>query len=278
MAGNGYVRKVFDPASSEPFKISRSKIDLFMECPRCAYLDMRLGVSRVSGPSFTLNNAVDELLKREFDTHRAKGTVHPLAKEYGVDAVPFDDPRMAEWRDALRRGIQFHHKKTNLIVRGGVDDIWVNSKGELIVVDYKATSKKEGPRATEDLYDSYKRQVEIYQWLFRQNGFKVSDIAYFVYVNGRADAKAFDGKLEFDVVLIPYKGNDGWVEKAVVDLHSLLMSETVPKVGRAFSGGPCDYCTYREAAGKSLLAQHAATKKPIAKKAKGGETGTHSMF
>lgn len=191
-----WARKTFDPTSSETFKLSRSKIDLFMECPRCAYLDMRLGVPRVSGPSFTLNNAVDELFKREFDTHRVKGTVHPLAKQYGVDAVPLDDPRMEEWRDALRRGISTHHKKTNLTIRGGIDDVWKNTDGELIIVDYKATSKKEGPSTTDDLYDSYKRQIEIYQWLFRQNEFKVSNIGYFVYANGKSDAKAFDGKLE----------------------------------------------------------------------------------
>lgn len=275
----GYVRKVFEPGSREPFKLSRSKIDLFMECPRCAYLDMRLGVSRVSGPSFTLNNAVDELLKREFDVHRAEGTAHPLAKEYGVDAVPLDDPRMEEWRDALRRGIQYHDQKTNLILRGGVDDVWVNPQGELIIVDYKATSKKEGPSRTEDLYDSYKRQVEIYQWLFRKNGFTVSDVAYFVYVNGRSDAKAFDGKLEFDVVLIPYKGNDAWIDKAVADLHAMLMSDEIPKVGKAFNGGPCDFCTYREAAGKALLAQHAMTKAPPKKPTKkDGGAATSSMF
>lgn len=253
----GYVRKVFDPTSSEPFKVSRSKIDLYSDCPRCAYLDMRLGVSRVSGPSFTLNNAVDELLKREFDVHRANGSQHPLLKTYGVDAVPFNDPRMDEWRDALRRGIQYHHKATNLIVRGGIDDVWVNPQGELLIADYKATSKKEGPATTDDLYDSYKRQIEIYQWLFRMNGFKVSPVGYFVYVNGKSDAEAFDGKLEFDVKLIAYTGNDNWVEKAVIDMHAMLMQEEIPKVGKAFSGGPCDYCTYRENAGKALAAQHA---------------------
>src|SRR5512141_730778 len=94
-------QSTFDPSSAEPFRISRSKIDLFSECPRCAYLDMRLGVKRPSMPAFTLNNAVDELLKREFDIHRAKGTKHPLVEKYGLDAVPLVDERMDEWRDAL---------------------------------------------------------------------------------------------------------------------------------------------------------------------------------
>ena len=222
-------------------------------------------MARVSGPSFTLNNAVDELLKREFDTHRANGTQHPLAKQYGVDAVPFQDDRMEEWRDALRRGIMYHHKETNLILRGGVDDVWVGKDGELMIVDYKATSKKEGPSTEDDLYPSYKRQLEIYQWLFANNGFKVSKTAYFVYVNGKSDMAAFDGKLEFDVVLIPYKGDHSWVEKAVIDMKAMLMSDVIPPVGTAFNGGPCDFCTYREKAGKALQAAHAAQKGKVKK-------------
>jgi hypothetical protein len=30
-----------------------------------------------------LNIAVDELLKKEFDLHRAEGTKHPLMEQYG---------------------------------------------------------------------------------------------------------------------------------------------------------------------------------------------------
>jgi len=242
----------FSPSSNEPFKISRSKLDLFTECPRCAYLELRLGVKRPSTPAFTLNNAVDELLKREFDIHRANGSKHPLLERYGLDAVPLDDERMDEWRDALRRGISYLHAPTNIQLRGGIDDVWVNPLGEFIIVDYKATSKKEGPNKEEDLYDSYKRQMEIYQWLFRRNGFSVSRTGYFVYVNGRSDAEAFDGKLEFDIELIPYTGSDAWVEPALFDLKKMLMSDEIPPTGTSFGGGPCEYCTYRENAGKLL--------------------------
>lgn len=240
--------------------MSRSKLDLFTECPRCAYLDMRLGVKRPSMPSFTLNNAVDELLKREFDIHRAKGSKHPLMEKYGLDAVPLADERLEEWRDALRRGISYLHEPTNLLIRGGIDDVWVNPEGELIIVDYKATSKKIGPNSEDDLYDSYKRQLEIYQWLFRRNGFTVSPTVYFVYVNGRADRAAFDGKLDFDVELIPYSGSDGWVEPAIFGLKDMLMSEEIPPIGTSFGGGPCEYCSYRESAGKILRALHSKNK------------------
>jgi len=44
-------------------------------------------------------------------------------------------------------------------------------------------------------------------YCFAQNGFRVSATGYFVYCNGKTDRHAFDGKLEFDVVLLPYTGN-----------------------------------------------------------------------
>ncbi|HVW82750.1 MAG TPA: PD-(D/E)XK nuclease family protein [Candidatus Paceibacterota bacterium] len=253
----------YQPGQRAPFVLSRSKLDLFCECPRCAYLDLRLGVRRVSGPSFTLNNAVDELLKREFDAHRAQGTRHPLCAAYGIDAIPLADERMEEWRDALRRGIKHHHAPTNLTLRGGVDDIWQEPRtGALIVVDYKATSKKIGPASENDLYDSYKRQMEIYQWLFRANGFPVSPTGYFVYVNGKSDAEAFDAKLEFDVKLIPYAGSDAWVEPKLHALKEMLESDEIPAIGTTYDGSkPCDYCTYRENAGKALRKAHKAAKK-----------------
>lgn len=252
MAFPSRQKRGFDPRSREPFRLSRSKIELFLECPRCFYLDQRLSVRRPDTYPLTLNNAVDELLKREFDIHRAAGSRHPLMKRYGVDAVPYADKRLDEWRDSLRRGIAYRHEPSGLIVRGGVDDVWVNPKGELIVVDYKATSKKTKISIDAEWQRSYKRQMEIYQWLFRKNGFAVSDTGYFVYVNGRSDAEAFDGKLEFDVSLIPYTGSHGWIEPTLVEIRKCLAADAIPP-----SGERCEYCPYREAAGKALLAMHA---------------------
>src|SRR3990167_3167712 len=122
------------------FRLSRSKISLFLECRRCFYIDNKLGTARPPGYPFNLNSAVDALLKKEFDAHRAEKTPHPLMDAYKLDAVPFAHAKMDEWRDALRGGV-VHAHSTGLTVCGGVDDIWVTPHEELIVVDYKATSK-----------------------------------------------------------------------------------------------------------------------------------------
>ena len=233
------ARGLYEPNSAEPFKLSRSKIDLFFECPRCFYYDRRLGIGRPPGFPFSLNSAVDHLLKLEFDIHRAKGTKHPLIEKYGVDAVPVAHKDLDKWR-ANFTGIQFLHKPTNLLITGAIDDLWQNSKGEYIIVDYKATSKEGEIKELDKAWqDGYKRQREIYQWLFRQSGFKVADTGYFVYCNGDKDKKAFDAKLEFNITLIPYKGNDSWVEEIIVEAHKCLNGDKIPE-----ADPDCDYCNY----------------------------------
>ena len=233
-----YRKKLYDPKSKEVFKVSRSKIDLFIECPRCFYLDRRLGVSRPQGFPFNLNSAVDTLLKKEFDIHRNQKTPHPLMDSYGIDAVPFQHEKMDIWRENFT-GVETFYEPTNFVVFGAVDDIWQKPDGELLVVDYKATSKDAEVTLDAEWQDGYKRQMEVYQWLLRQNEFKVSDTGYFVYANGKRDREAFDGKLEFDVKIISYTGQDSWIEETLKKMKKCLDAEEIPK-----SSSECEYCTY----------------------------------
>lgn len=238
------TKNIFDPKSTAPFKISRSKIELFSECPRCFWLDTHQGVGRPPGYPFNLNSAVDTLLKKEFDVHRSHGTKHPLMETYKVNAIPFYHKKINEWRTNFI-GVRHIHKPTNLEITGAVDDIWQNPKGELIVVDYKSTSKTTVVTIDAPWQDGYKRQMEVYQWLLRKNNFAVSDTGYFVYCNGKTDRQAFDARLEFDVQVLPYKGNDRWIEKTLVKIKKTLMQDDPPAASKS-----CDFCTYRAAAYK----------------------------
>lgn len=235
-------RNLYQTGDKTPFRLSRSKIDLFLNCPKCFYLDRKLGVGQPPGYPFALNSEVDALLKKEFDIHRANGTAHPLMKTYGVEAVPFQHEKMDEWRDSLRAGITYLDPETNLLITGGVDDVWVSPQGELIIVDYKSTAKDKEVTLDADWQIGYKRQMEIYQWLFRKNGFKVSSTGYFVYCNGHTDKQAFDAKLEFDIKLIPYVGNPDWIESTIKDIYKTLNKNEIPK-----SSPDCDFCRYVEA-------------------------------
>lgn len=233
------TRQPFDPLAAAPYELSRSGLELFTECERCFYFDRRLGQSRPFGLPFTLNNAVDELLKREFDECRLKREPHPLMIQAGIDAVPFAHPDLEDWRNT-RIGIRHSHAPSGFLVYGAVDDIWRLATGELVIVDYKATAKAaEVTELDEEWHGVYKRQIEIYQWLFRRNGFPVSPTAYWVYANGDASAERFDQALRFRMTVILYLGSDDWVEDRIMAARACLMQDAPPPASTG-----CKYCRF----------------------------------
>jgi len=234
--------RYFDPSLTEAFELSRTKIELFMRCPRCFYLDRRLGVEIPRGPSFTLSSAVDVLLKKEFDIYRAKQQAHPLMKSHKISAVPFNHPSMNEWRHNFV-GLRYLDKSTNLLVYGAVDDIWQADSGQLHVVDYKSTATEKELSLDDEWKDSYKRQMEIYQWLLEKNDFSVSDIGYFVYANGQTNRNVFDGKLEFKMSVLAYEGKRDWLPETLKKIKQCLMADSPPA-----AAPNCEYCQYQEKA------------------------------
>jgi hypothetical protein len=189
-------------------KLSRTKLELFLDCPRCFWLDMKQGVKRPPPAPYTINSAIDMLLKDEFDVYRGRGTPHPLMERFHIDAVPYKSDKLNSWRHNFT-GVQFHHAATDFLVFGAVDDIWVDPRGELIVVDYKATGAKE-----HHIYSGYKRQMEVYQWLLLRNGFSVARTGYFLFSRVNKEG-GFAGRLSFDFFIEPQDGDVSWIEGAL---------------------------------------------------------------
>jgi RecB family exonuclease len=165
--------------------------------------------------------------------------------ENGINAVPFQHPDLDTWRDSLHKGVTYPLPGTPLIITGGIDDVWINDKGELHVVDYKATSKDAEVSLDADWQIAYKRQVEIYQWLFRKNGFTVSDTAYFVYCNGDKRRPSFDARLDFSIKVLPYEGTTEWIDGALATLFETLKAPEMPA-----PAPKCEHCSYRSNAAK----------------------------
>lgn len=248
MANNYWAErnKPYQPGQKDVFKLSRSKIELFMQCPRCFWLDVRFKIKRPSSPPFNINKAIDELFKKEFDVYRKKGEPHPLMKDNQIKAIPFKHKDLDKWR-ANFTGVTHLHEATNLHIFGAVDDVWIDENGNLIVVDYKATAKAEPVKSLGEegsWQDMYRRQMEIYQWLLKQNGFGVNDTGYFVYATGTWDREGFNNIVEFETHVIPHTGKSDWVDKTIKEMKKVMDSDEMPKVGTAAMGGPCEYCEY----------------------------------
>ncbi|MFA6602904.1 MAG: PD-(D/E)XK nuclease family protein [Candidatus Shapirobacteria bacterium] len=226
-------------------RISRSKIEQFINCRRCFYLTVVLKVKQPSSPPYTLNSAVDKLLKSEFDILRKSGESHQLFQDYGIKAVPFNHPELEKWRFNFS-GVTRVETESGIEVFGAVDDLWLMENGEIAVVDYKSTAKEGEVELTDaPWHDGYRRQIEVYQWLLRGNELKVSDTGYFVYCNGITNLARFDAKLEFKIKIIDYQGDDSWVAPTVREMAQVMSLDQIPHPGK-----DCEWCRYRNNASK----------------------------
>lgn len=232
-------KNIYKPDGEKPFKLSRSKVDNYVSCKRCFYIDRRLGVGHPPGFPFNINSAVDELLKKEFDQYREAGKPHPYMETVDRNLIPYKDDRLDEWRENFK-GVQYHHEETNLIFTGAVDDLWFDTDtNEVVVVDYKATAKNSEVTIDADWQQGYRRQMDFYQWLLRKNGLKVSNMGYFVYCNGDKQKSSFDQKVHFHVSVLEYKGDENWIEDTILEIKKLLDQDGIPNYS-----DDCNYCTY----------------------------------
>ena len=203
-------------------------------------------------PGWSLNSAVDELLKKEFDEFRKKQKPHTFVKKNNLNLVPFQHDQIDYWRNALRGGISFLDTNTNIEIHGGVDDLWFDPETkELVVVDYKAQSNNtpvETKSYLNNIYhQGYKIQMDIYVHILRKMNFNVSDTAYFYVCNGDKNYKKFDGALNFTTTLVPYQTDTSWIDQKIIEMKQTLDSETVPEINKS-----CEKCMYLSA-GKDFI-------------------------
>lgn len=235
---------IYQPGQATDFEISRTAFSDFLKCPRDFYLNKVLGLKEPSMPSWPLNSTVDALYKKEFDVCREKQVPHRLMwKNQLPHVVPFKHEKMDEWRDALRGGIKNRYKGTNIILKGGIDDAWLNTQdSSIIIVDYKsqAKAKLETSEYFEDVFhQDYAIQLDFYNYLFREAGFKMNDTAYILVANANKDKSAFDGCLTFEEAFIPYKWDADWIPDKVDQMLDVLNSSSIPD-----ENPYCELCAY----------------------------------
>ena len=241
------VSSCYSPNQKEDFKISRGKFTNFLTCKRCFYLDRVKGLDPPGTPGWTLNETTDLLLKKEFDYCRERQIPHRLFIENQLsNVVPFDHPEIDNWRDSLHKGLMLRHKDTNIILTGGVDDIWQhNISKQLIIVDYKSQAKLgrvDKQDYLEDPYhEAYKIQMDFYAYLLSGMGFDVHQTSYFLVCNAKRDDQEFKKRMNFDEYLVPYNWNIDWIDNKIDEMVNVMNDKQVPEQNLS-----CKNCAYSE--------------------------------
>ena len=252
---------IYTPGQNDDFSLSRSKFDDYMSCKKCFYLNIVKALISPSNPPYKLNTLTDTLLKKEFDKCRENKKPHRIFKKYNLShLIPFNPGtekvfkktekkyviknKIDIWRDSLHGGLKHRFKDTNIILKGGIDDVWFNTKtDELIVADYKSQEDQKG--VNQDNYfesqykEGYKRQLDFYAYLLKGMGYKVSSDAYLYICNAKEVDDGFHGKMLFDEFLIHYKIKTDYIENEIQGMIDLMNSKKMPN-----SHVSCENCAY----------------------------------
>ena len=137
-----FKKKLYSSNSSKPFKLSRTKVDLFFECRRCFFLDQKLGIKRPHGTPLVLSNRIVDDFKKELNVCRVEKNIHSKVEELNKNLIPISHNKLEEWKSSFK-GASFLDDSTNLLIFGIIDDIWLDrstNKNHCVII--KSNSKK----------------------------------------------------------------------------------------------------------------------------------------
>ena len=233
-----FKKKVYSSNSSKPFKLSRTKIDLFFECRRCFFLDQKFGIKRPHGTPLVLSNRIVEDFKKELNTCRAERVIHSKVKELNKNLIPTSHNNLEEWKSSFK-GATFHDDSTNLLIYGIIDDIWwdrLTNKNHSVVI--KSNSKK-NQMSYENIWPGYWRQLSLYTFLLTKNFLPMSSTGILVFINTPTSMGQMENKDNFNLNIFEKILDFDWIEPTINEISKTLNNEDPPENSKK-----CKYCNY----------------------------------
>ena len=213
-------------------KLSPSTISLYMECPRCFWLQFNKNIHRPRGIFPSLPGGMDGVIKKYYDKYRRQGKLPPEIEGKVIGKL-FDDEKLLKSWQSNWEGLTYEDKELDAVLKGVLDDCLVDD-GVYIPLDYKTR----GYELKEDTSSYYQHQLDIYCYLLMKNGYKTASFAYLVYYfprqvaeNGRVDFEVEPKKLETDITR---------AEKLFKDAVECLKGQE-PKRHSDFA---CEFCNW----------------------------------
>ncbi|MFA4858376.1 MAG: PD-(D/E)XK nuclease family protein [Candidatus Margulisiibacteriota bacterium] len=217
-------------AENNQLKFSPTALNLFLECPRCFWLQYNKGIHRPAGIFPSLPGGMDIVIKKYFDAYREKGLLPPEI-EGKVDGRLLPDMElMKKWRN-WRSGLSFADAECGAILSGALDDCLLD-EDKYIPVDYKTR----GFDLKEDSSNFYQNQLDCYTLLLEENGYAHANHAYLVYYIPKEVLSG--SKVRFDVVVKKMTTNPERARQTLRFAVQSLKGEIPDKHSR------CAYCAW----------------------------------
>jgi len=204
-----YMKRIF---------LSPSRLSLFLECPRCFWLDINRGVKRPSGIFPSLPSGMDSILKKYFDGFRCNGCLPPELEDK-LKGHLFDDmEKLNIWRNNFK-GLQYIDEKSGIGLRGALDDLFVTDDKLFVPLDFKTR----GFPLKEDTHEHYQHQMDIYCFLLDVNGNKTGNFACLLFYHPIMVED--DGRVKFKSDFVKVKTSKENGEKMFMNAIEVILGE-----------------------------------------------------
>ena len=216
----------------KPLTLSPSSLGLFLECPRCFWLDKVKGIKRPSGAFPSLPAGMDRILKAHFDEHRKNGKP-PEELEGKFKGHLFQDmEKLNIWRNNFK-GLQYRDPKSGIILRGAIDELFVTADNKHDPLDFKTR----GYPRKEDTHEHYQHQMDIYSYLLSKNGMKPVGFAILIFYHPVKINEQHH--VEFDPDPVKVRTNPERGSRIFLDAVDCLLLEEEPEPSES-----CDWCAF----------------------------------
>ncbi len=215
-------------------KLSPSALNLFLDCPRCFWLEKVKNIKRPRGIFPSLPSGMDRAIKVHFDGFRQKKTLPPEMQGADFQGVQLfgDQGKLELWR-SWRTGLVYQDAESGAALSGALDDLLVRD-GQYIPFDYKT---KGSPTTEEDAVKYYQNQLDCYALLLDANRMPTAGFAYLLYYSPKCVHE--NGEVSFQVQPIRVATDVTRAKKKLRDASTLIRQETLPPLNPS-----CEYCTW----------------------------------
>lgn len=211
--------------------VSPSQIGMLLECPRCLWLYFREGLKRPSGPFPSLPGGFDRLFKTYFDGYRENGKLPPELEGLREEKLYTDRAFLDVWRNNWK-GISHIFTELDLTLKGAIDDLLVNNKGEFVPIDFKTR----GYPTKEDTAVHYQTQLDLYALLFEKNGYSTAGYGYLLFFWPKEYAQGSAG-FSTELVKLKLSPQNGF---AILQRVAEIVQGDEPE-----AHSECEFCRFR---------------------------------
>jgi hypothetical protein len=215
-------------------KLSPSTLNLYLDCPRCFWLDKVGNIKRPRGIFPSLPGGMDRIIKTYFDSYRAKKALPPELQGNDFNGVQLFDNQslLDQWRN-WQTGLQYQNGDGSILT-GALDDLLVKGKG-YIPFDYKT---KGSPASEGGAVRYYQFQLDCYALLLEANGLPTIGHGFLLFYSPKAVGEF--GRVVFEQQAIKISTETERARKVFRNAVALLKGPE-PQMST-----DCEYCEWVE--------------------------------